>query len=69
MLQDDWVAFQMMKLVNPERMMWANDFPHSDATWPHSQEILREHTAHLSEWEKRRVLHDNVAELFGVEAA
>jgi predicted TIM-barrel fold metal-dependent hydrolase len=67
--QDDWVAFQMMKLVNPERMMWANDFPHSDATWPYSQEILREHTAHLSEWEKQRVLYDNVAELFGIEAA
>jgi uncharacterized protein len=67
--QDDWVAFQVMKLVNPERMMWANDFPHSDATWPHSQEILREHTAHLSEWEKGRVLHDNVAELYGLEAA
>jgi len=67
--QDDWVAFQVMKLVNPERMMWANDFPHSDATWPHSQEILREHTVHLTDWEKSRVLHDNVAELFGLEAA
>jgi uncharacterized protein len=64
--QDDWVAFQMTKLVNPERLMWANDFPHSDATWPHSQEVLREHTAHLSEWEKRRILHDNVAELYGL---
>ena len=48
------------------RLMWANDFPHSDATWPHSQEMLREHTAHLSGWEKRRILHDNVAELYGL---
>ncbi len=55
--------------MNRERLMWANDFPHSDSTWPWSQEMLAEHTAHLSEWEKSRVLHDNVAELYGLEAA
>jgi predicted TIM-barrel fold metal-dependent hydrolase len=65
--QDDWVAFQMTKMVNPERLMWANDFPHSDATWPHSREVLAKHTTHLTDWEKRRILHDNVAELFGLE--
>jgi len=54
--QDDWVAFQMTKMVNPERLMWANDFPHSDATWPRSQEVLEEHTKHLSAWEKQRIL-------------
>ena len=43
-----------------------NDFPHSDATWPHSQELLAEHTADMSEWEKDRILHDNVAELYGL---
>ncbi len=66
--QDDWVAFQMTKMVNPERLMWANDFPHSDATWPNSQEVLREHTVNLTEWEKQRILHDNVAELFGLDS-
>ncbi len=62
--QDDWVAFKMTDMVNVERLMWANDFPHSDATWPWSQEMLAEHTAHLSEHERRRILHDNVAELY-----
>ena len=33
--QDDWVAFRMTDMVNPRRLMWANDFPHSDSTWPH----------------------------------
>jgi len=65
--QDDWVAFQMTKMVNPERLMWANDFPHSDATWPRSQEVLQKHTIHLTEWEKDRILHDNVAELYGLD--
>ena len=32
--------------MNHERLMWANDFPHSDATWPNSQAMLAEHAAH-----------------------
>ena len=39
--QDDWVAFKSVDLMNVERLMWANDFPHSDATWPDSQALLR----------------------------
>jgi len=35
--QDDWVAFKMKDMCNPQRLMWANDFPHSDSTWPNSQ--------------------------------
>lgn len=64
--QDDWVAFRMKDLCNPRRLMWANDFPHSDSTWPWSQELLAKHTAHLTPEEKDWILHDNVAELYGL---
>jgi predicted TIM-barrel fold metal-dependent hydrolase len=64
--QDDWVAFQVAHLLNDERLMWANDFPHSDSTWPWSQEMLAEHTEHLTERQKDRILHDNCAELYGI---
>ena len=40
--QDDCVAFQTADLMNWRRLMWANDFPHSDSTWPWSQEMLAE---------------------------
>ena len=53
--QDDWVAFRMLDLVNPARLMWANDFPHSDSTWPWSQDVLREHTKDLTEHEQEQV--------------
>jgi predicted TIM-barrel fold metal-dependent hydrolase len=62
--QDDWVAFKMKDMCNFRRLMWANDFPHSDSTWPWSQELLKKHTANLSEEEKNQILHDNVAELY-----
>ncbi len=62
--QDDWVAFQMKDMCNIRRLMWANDFPHSDSTWPWSQELLKKHTTNMTEAEKNLVLHDNVAELY-----
>jgi predicted TIM-barrel fold metal-dependent hydrolase len=65
--QDDWVAFRVADLMNTERLMWANDFPHSDATWPDSQALLAEHTVHLDGHQRCRILHDNVAELYGID--
>ena len=67
--QDDFTAFQFKDHVNVERMMWANDFPHSDSTWPHSQEVIREQTTHMTEAERNRVLHDNVAEVYRLDTS
>jgi predicted TIM-barrel fold metal-dependent hydrolase len=67
--QDDWVAFQVKDLCNIRRLLWANDFPHSDSTWPRSQELLAKHASHLSPAELRLILHDNVAELYGLAGA
>jgi predicted TIM-barrel fold metal-dependent hydrolase len=67
--QDDWVAFKVADLVNWRRLMWANDFPHSDSTWPWSQQMLDEHTRVLSPEQKRAILSDNVAELYGIDAS
>jgi predicted TIM-barrel fold metal-dependent hydrolase len=64
--QDDWSAFQMTHLLNPKRLMWANDFPHSDSTWPWSQELLAEHTAHLPDEQRAWILRDNCAELYKI---
>jgi predicted TIM-barrel fold metal-dependent hydrolase len=64
--QDDWVAFHTTHLANPKRLMWANDFPHSDSTWPWSQDVIREQAGHLDEATRARILHDNVAELYGL---
>jgi predicted TIM-barrel fold metal-dependent hydrolase len=65
--QDDWVAFRLTDMVNPRRLMWANDFPHSDSTWPWSQELLRSQTGMLSEQEKAWILRDNCAELYRIK--
>jgi predicted TIM-barrel fold metal-dependent hydrolase len=67
--QDDWVAFQHADDMNWRRLCWANDFPHSDSTWPWSQELLDQHTGHLTPEQTRAILCDNVAELYGIDVA
>ncbi len=52
--------------MNVERLMWANDFPHSDATWPDSQALLAEHAGSLSAHARERILYGNAADLYGI---
>ena len=65
--QDDWTAFRFADAMNWERLMWANDFPHSDSTWPWSQELLDKHTAGMTDEQTRAILSDNVAGLYGID--
>ncbi len=67
--QDDWVAFKTADLMNWRRLMWANDFPHSDSTWPWSQDMLKEHGADLTPEQQKAILSDNVAELYSIDTA
>lgn len=65
--QDDWTAFKQADNMNWRRLMWANDFPHSDSTWPWSQEMLAEHAAGLTDEQRRAILGGNVAELYNID--
>ena len=67
--QDDWVALRMTDMMNPRHLLWANDFPHSDSTWPWSRQLLLGQTKHLTEQEKAWILRDNTAELYGIKLA
>ncbi len=64
--QDDWVAFKVANLMNCRRLVWANDFPHSDATWPWSQEMLEEHASDLTAEQRRWIMRDNIIECYGL---
>lgn len=67
--QDDWTAFRFVDDMNWHRLMWANDFPHSDSTWPWSQELLAEQTSSLTAEQQRAILCDNVAALYAIDTA
>lgn len=65
--QDDWTAFRVADQMNWRRLMWANDFPHSDSTWPWSQAMLAEQTTHLSAEQQLAILSGNVADLYSID--
>lgn len=65
--QDDWVAFRVAELLNHERLMWASDHPHSDATWPDSQRVVEEHTRGLDPEMRDDILWRNCARLYGLD--
>jgi predicted TIM-barrel fold metal-dependent hydrolase len=67
--QDDFVAFENVNQMNWHRLMWANDFPHSDSTWPWSQEMLDEQASNLTPDQRRAILCDNAAELYGIDTS
>jgi predicted TIM-barrel fold metal-dependent hydrolase len=46
--------------------MWSSDYPHSDSTWPHSQQHIADHFKEVPEDEKRKILGGNAARLYGV---
>jgi predicted TIM-barrel fold metal-dependent hydrolase len=67
--QDDWTAFRFADAMNWRHLLWANDFPHSDSTWPWSQEMLAQHTADLTDEQRQAILSTNTAELYGIDLA
>jgi predicted TIM-barrel fold metal-dependent hydrolase len=64
--QDDWSAFRMAEagLIPTKALLWANDYPHSDSTWPYSQGMLATQTAGMSEADVKAVLGGNTIELY-----
>ena len=66
--QNDRPALLNKEHLNMRNLLWANDYPHPDSTWPGSQSIIESHMAHLSSQEKRWVLHDNTANLYQLPA-
>lgn len=65
-MQDDYPVGQMTHLLPMHRVLWANDFPHSDGIWPKSQNVISEITRTMSPEHTRMMLHDNVASLYGI---
>ena len=67
--QDDWVAFRSADQMNWRRLMWANDFPHSDSTWPWSQQMLARHAEGIPRDTLEKILFRNVAALYDIDLA
>jgi len=64
---EDPIGIRLRDLVGVGNLMWGSDYPHSESTWPRSREVLDRVLADVPDTERRAMLHDNAAALFGFD--
>jgi uncharacterized protein len=57
----------MARLAGADTLIWASDFPHSDAKFPGVVEELLEHTADMAPDDRAKLVGGNAARLYGIE--
>jgi predicted TIM-barrel fold metal-dependent hydrolase len=65
--QDDPVAGIAAKFYGEDNFMWGSDFPHSDATWPHSREAIDRSMEGVPQYIRRKITCMNAARLYGMD--
>ena len=56
----------LSRFIGERTMIWASDFPHSDAKYPGVVEELREHTRDMAPEARGKLLGDNALRLYGI---
>jgi predicted TIM-barrel fold metal-dependent hydrolase len=49
-------------------LVWSNDYPHPNSTWPKSCDVISRDFGHLSEETRSRLLRENVRQLYNFAA-
>lgn len=64
---EDRVAVQHRHEIGVENLLWGNDYPHGESTFPRSQEIVSERFEGVPEDDRVRMTQTNTAKLYGFE--
>jgi predicted TIM-barrel fold metal-dependent hydrolase len=62
--QEDAVGIRVRDVIGVETLMWGSDYPHTESTFPRSQEILCEILADVSPADARKIVSGNAANLY-----
>ena len=65
---DDHYGLAHRHEIGVDNLLWSSDFPHSATFWPHSREKIAKDFHGIGEEDKRKILCENVAKLYGFEA-
>ena len=66
-ISDDPVALNNLEFTGATCLLWGNDYPHDEGTWPNSAASLAQIRKRLSAEDARRVLCGNAARLYGFD--
>jgi predicted TIM-barrel fold metal-dependent hydrolase len=62
---DDAFGVNHRHAIGVENILWSSDFPHSATFWPHFREKIALDFEGVSEEDKRKILCENTANLYG----
>jgi predicted TIM-barrel fold metal-dependent hydrolase len=62
---DEPYSFDQIHRFGADRILLESDYPHSDTSWPHTQDVVHEQIKGLSPGERAMVTHGNAAALYG----
>jgi predicted TIM-barrel fold metal-dependent hydrolase len=66
-ITNDAVALRTLEGIDARRLLWGNDYPHDEGTWPNSHPHVEAIRKTLSPQDSLRVLAGNAAELYGFD--
>jgi predicted TIM-barrel fold metal-dependent hydrolase len=66
---DDRVGVMGREFIGVENIMWSSDYPHTVSTWPNSREVVERDFKGVPESEKRQIVRENAARLYGFSLA
>jgi len=69
MLMEDHVTMpRAEELGIVDNLMWSNDYPHHEGSWPHSAQSIERQMGCLSETSRAKVLGFNAARVFKLKS-
>ena len=63
--EEDLVGIRTRDMIGVEALLWSSDYPHTDTSWPKCRENIEEHFVGVSEADKRKVVSENAARVYG----
>ena len=65
-MEDD-IGIRLRDVIGVENLLWGNDFPHAESTWPRSQQFLDRIFQNVPDEERNKILRDNAVAMYGFE--
>ena len=65
--EDDRAGILTRELLGTDRLMWGSDYPHTEGTFPRSQQQITQDFAGVPESEVHQMVVSNAAGLYGIE--
>ena len=65
---EDAVGLSNISFTGAGCLLWGNDYPHHEGTWPHSREAIERQFVGVEDEHKQMIVSSNAASLYGFSA-